>query len=273
MEASVKAFCDTVWDYYAHNARHLPWREPEKEGIFDPYKILVSEIMLQQTQASRVVDKYQEFIKIFPSVMALAAAPLSSVLQVWVGLGYNRRAKYLADAAKIISQKYNGQVPRDLEALVGLPGVGHNTAVAVMVYAFNEPLAFIETNIRTVYIHHFFKHAQAVADKELLPLVAQTVDQEHPREWYWALMDYGTYLKKVSGNSSRRSKHNVRQSQFSGSKRQLRGQVIRLLTEKHLTLAELSKIISNERLNEVLGDLVQERLIRYTNGVYSLSQE
>ena len=146
MSKQIQAFQKEVWNYYKAHGRHdLPWRKTR-----DPYRILVSEVMLQQTQVPRVLEKYKEFLKAFPSVMALAAAKLSEVLKIWSGLGYNRRGKYLHDAAKIVVADHKGNMKKALAE--PLPGVGSYTRAAVRTFAYNEPHTMIETNIRTVYI-------------------------------------------------------------------------------------------------------------------------
>lgn len=267
----MQEFQELVWDYYHQHGRALPWRESEPDGNFDPYKILVSEIMLQQTQAARVVPKYLAFVTKFPTVQALADAPLSAVLSEWSGLGYNRRAKYLHQAAQAFAIGYDPIARWSVEDLVECKGVGPNTAAAVCVYAYNLPLVFIETNIRTVFIHHFFATGSyPVADKELLLLVEESLDWGHPREWYWALMDYGVHLKAMVGNASRASKHYARQSKFEGSKRQVRGQVLRLLGGQPRAKTELIRLIPDERLGTVLGDLKREGLISVQKGKYLL---
>ena len=266
-----QVFQSEVWDYYhAHGREELPWRIAGKDGAFDAYRIAVSELMLQQTQVSRVIPKYQQFIMVFPNVQDLAQAPLGDVLRVWSGLGYNRRAKFLWQAAQQVVSEYGGVFPEQLEELMKLPGIGHNTAAAILVYAHNQPVVFVETNIRTVFIHHFFQDQTAVADKAILELVAETLDKEHPREWYWALMDYGTYLKQLVGNLNRLSKTYAKQSAFRGSKRQIRGQVLRLLGDKPYTGAELQKQIADTRLNVVLEDLVDEQLVQLRGKTYHL---
>jgi A/G-specific adenine glycosylase len=259
-------FQEIVWEYYREQGRNLPWRHSEPDGSFDPYKIMVSEIMLQQTQAARVIPKYQEFLTLFPTVQSLAAASLADVLKAWSGLGYNRRAKFLWQAVGQIKNTF----PDTLDDLVALPGVGVNTAGAILAYSFNQPVVFIETNIRSVYIHHFFEDRMDVHDTEILPIVKVTLDKEHPREWYWALMDYGVYIKNTVGNTSRNSKHYTKQSTFAGSKRQIRGQIIRLLTERPVSDEEIRNIISDTRLDEVLNDLTKEQLIRLDGYLYSL---
>lgn len=262
----IQGFKQVVWDYYLDFGRDLPWRNAEADGSFDPYKIMVSEIMLQQTQAARVIPKYISFIARFPTTKILAKAPLADVLAEWSGLGYNRRAKYLWQAAQAIQDTF----PNTNDDLVKLPGIGKNTAGAIMAYAFNKPIVFIETNVRTVYIHHFFGDQLGIDDKELIPLIEATLDREQPREWYWALMDYGVFLKATVGNTARNSKHYTKQSMFKGSKRQIRGQVIRILTDGPITLQELEAQIVDERLPSVVRDLLHEGLIQQDDKLLSL---
>ncbi len=263
----ISEFQALVWDYYTRQGRSLPWREPDEHGNLDPYQILVSEIMLQQTQVNRVMPKFQEFLNKFQDVQKLANAPLASVLSAWSGLGYNRRAKFLHEAAK---QLANTPQPWTLETLVACKGIGPNTAAAVLVYAYNEPLVFIETNIRTVFIQHFFADQTVISDKALWPLVEQALDHEQPREWYWALMDYGVYLKTTIGNLSQRSVHYAKQSTFAGSRRQVRGQVLRLLNHRNISGEELARLIPDERLGSVLADLLQEKLVTQSHDVFHL---
>lgn len=238
------------------------------DGQFDPYKIMVSELMLQQTQVARVIPKYHAFLAEFPTISVLAQAELGAVLRAWQGLGYNRRAKYLWLAAQQIDEL--GHFPETLAELVQLPGIGKNTAGAILAYAYNQPIVFIETNIRTVIIHHFFADAEDITDGSVAECVMQTLDRENPREWYWALMDYGSFLKIEYGNASRRSKHFVKQSTFAGSKRQVRGAVIRALTDRPHSLKELTNVIPDERLSAVLIDLTVEGLIQQENNLYHL---
>lgn len=267
---SVDDLKELTWQYYAEHGRHdLPWRQAD-HGVFDPYRVLVSEIMLQQTQVSRVIEKYREFLVAFPDVQALASAELARVLTAWSGLGYNRRAKFLWQAAQKIVHEHQGIFPNTQEALIGLPGVGKNTAGAIMAYAYNQPVIYIETNIRTVFIYHCFSHEQEVGDALLLPLITEALDHEHPRDWYYALMDYGSYLKKTVGNASRQSKSYTKQSAFHGSRRQIRGQIITQLTIGPRTGAELATVIGDDRLPSVLDDLVVEGLIRQSDQTYQL---
>lgn len=264
-------FQQLVWQYYDAYGRHdLPWRQPEADGSFDPYKILVSEIMLQQTQVPRVMPKYRAFLGAFPTVESLAVAPLGTVLKLWSGLGYNRRAKFLLRAAHAVHQDFGGDFPTEQTQLVRLPGVGVNTAGAIMAYAYNAPVTFIETNVRTVYIHHFFADHPSVEDKAIAAVVAETLDRGNPREWYWALMDYGSYLKRSIGNKSRASTSYTKQSAFVGSNRQLRGAVIRALLEKPHTLPELNGLLADDRLSVILANLIQEGLVEDNQGHFSI---
>ncbi|MHB1340565.1 MAG: HhH-GPD family protein [Coriobacteriia bacterium] len=214
-----------VLAFYREHGRTLPWRETD-----DPYAIFVSEVMLQQTQVPRVIPKYAAFLGALPTVCSLADASLSDVLALWSGLGYNRRAKSLKAAAEMIVLEHGGRVPDTLENLVALPGIGHATAAQVLAFAFGVPVPFVETNIRAVYLHHFFSDAGDVPDSAIVPIVDATLDREDPRTWYYALMDYGTHLKATMPNPGRRSAHHTRQPAFAGSMRQLRGALLREIT-------------------------------------------
>lgn len=266
-KAMKKKMIKEVGFYYKSKGRDLPWRQTKQS-----YRILVSEIMLQQTQVSRVVEKYKEFIKVFPNFKTLAQAPQAQVLAVWSGLGYNRRALMLHRTAQIVEKAFHGRLPRTVEELVQLPGIGLNTAGAIMAYAFNIPVPFIETNVRSVYLHFFFPQSQEVSDKELLPLVEQTMDYDNPREWYWALMDYGSILKQ-SGNPNQRSTHYVKQSKFQGSNRQVRGQVLKLLLKSPHTQQSLCKYLAStpEKLKPIVLKLEAEGFIAKHKLKYHLS--
>jgi A/G-specific adenine glycosylase len=268
--SDIPGFQATVLQYYYENGRHdLPWRQPEPDGTFDPYKILVSELMLQQTQVQRVIPKFETFISAYPSFKSLAVAPLSDVLKMWSGLGYNRRAKFLLQTAQLVTGQYGGGLPHAQVDLITLPGIGHNTAGAIRAYAFNEPVVFVETNIRTVFIHHFFSDEEKVPDSLLIPLIQDSLPDD-VRTWYWALMDYGTKLKQTVGNVSRSSATYAKQSPFHGSKRRVRGQVLRLLTEGPYTFERLGWTVNDERLQSVLDDLVREGFIELNDSHYQL---
>lgn len=262
-----------LWEYYEANGRHdLPWRQPDAYSVFDPYKILLSELMLQQTQVQRVIPKYQDFLTVFPSLDSLSVSELGDVLRLWQGLGYNRRAKFLWLTAQRVQSEFNGIVPRDHSQLVSLPGIGTNTAGAIQAYAYNMPSVFLETNIRTVIIHHCFQGKVAVHDTEILPIMELLVgrSKDKPRQLYWALMDYGTYLKQHVGNLNKLSNTYTKQSTFKGSLRQIRGAVVALLADDAKTLNMLRNELPDERLDSVLESLVSEGLIRLTGKKYHL---
>ncbi len=251
------SFKKIIWTYFKTHGRKLPWRNTR-----DPYKILVSEIMLQQTQAPRVIPKYKAFLKKFPTVHTLANASLSEVLKEWQGLGYNRRAKYLKECAEVIEQKYNGKFPKDFNELCTLPGIGPATAGDICAFAWNIPVVLIETNVRSVFLHFFFKGKENVHDKEILPLIEKTLDTKNPREWYVALFDYGTFLKQTK-NPNVQSKHYIKQSPFKGSNREKRSNILKLILTKPRTENELVKLTQYEKdiVHKNLAALVKERMI------------
>lgn len=259
MPISRKKFQQTIWDYYRQNKRPFPWRETT-----DPYHILISEIMLQQTQTDRVVPYFNAWVKKFPTFRKLAAAPTADILKAWQGLGYNRRALSLKKLAEAVTKEYNGKLPDDFEKLVALPGIGPYTAGAILAFAFNKAVPFIETNIRRVYIHFFFNDKNGVSDKEIVRLVQATMDRDDPREWYSALMDYGVKLAKEGmPNPNRRSKHYTKQSKFEGSLRQVRGAILKVLAHGPTTIAKLKKLHPefSDRLNKALASLESEGFI------------
>lgn len=313
-DKQIKQFQSAVWKNYHDNGRSFPWRKTK-----NPYEILVSELMLQQTQTERVVPKYESWLKQFPTAESLAEASLANVLTAWSGLGYNRRAKFLQNACKEIVTRFSGKFPKTAEELETLPGVGPYTARAVCAFAFNKPETVIETNIRSVFIFTFFNQKKTetdlgsaqkdtktdnktsqsakktndssgikVPDSEILPLIEQTVDTENPREWYYALMDYGAELKKKVVNPSRRSSGYTKQSKFEGSLRQARGAILRQLAGKSIPKKEDSKKncvdtcgltlkqiaaaenIEYERIEKAALKLKEEELIEEFGSVYRI---
>lgn len=257
-------FREAIHAWFKANRRTLPWRVTG-----DPYAILVSEIMLQQTQVDRVIGKYEAFLALFPDFAALVRAPLQEVLAAWQGLGYNRRAIALKKCAEAVMSDHGGLLPQSVEALRTLPGIGPYTAGAVAAFAFGLPTVFIETNIRAVFIHHFFADRQGVKDSEILPLVAATLDRADPRDWYNALMDYGVMLKKAHKNPARRSAHHVRQPPFRGSNRELRSRIVKaLLTAPRLTEEEIIALVhaDAEKVGLNLAQLEKEGFIRKHRG-------
>lgn len=264
-----KAFVKSVKAYYKKHGRHdLPWRMTN-----DAYQILVSEVMLQQTQVERVIPKYQLFIQKWPQVEALAAAPLNEVIIAWQGLGYNSRAQRLRQCAAVVAKEYQGIFPADVQKLQDLPGIGPYTAGAIMAFAFNTAVPLIETNVRTVYLHHFFKDAADVSDEVVLQLVRKTMDCKNPRAWYSALMDYGTHLKKAHGNPNSRSATYTKQSSFSGSDRQIRGQLVKLATRKVFTRLQAHRDLKQfdvVRVDAQIERLLAEGLLEFVKGKYRL---
>lgn len=248
--------------------RDMPWRQDTR-----PYYVLVSELMLQQTQVARVIPKFEAFIARFPDEKTLAMATLAEVLQLWQGLGYNRRAKFLHAAATMIVDECEGKFPTDEAALRRLPGVGKNTSGAIRAYAFNEPALYIETNIRTVYIHHFFDDRFDVDDKEIMALLQETIDYEHPRLFYQNLMDYGSWLKAHGVKNIAASKHYKKQSPLKGSIREVRGQIIRLLGRHDYTEEQLAhELNADERFRPALEGLIKDGLVVSTKSLLHLTR-
>ncbi len=256
-------FQKKIYDYYSKNKRDFLWRTD-----ITPYRIFISEVMLQQTQTARVIFKFQQWIEKFPNFQILANASQYEVLATWQGLGYNSRGLRLLKAAQIIETEFNGNLPSSLTDLESLPGIGPNTAGSISAFAFNKPVTFIETNIRTVFLHEFFSDQELVCDKEILSLVSQTVDKVNPRDWYYALMDYGVYLKKELKINNKKSKQYTRQSKFIGSRRQVRGAIIRILSKiKKLSEEDLFFLLEQElpdnknSFDVILQELIKEELI------------
>lgn len=260
-------FNELLWQKGAELYRLMPWREDTR-----PYYVLVSELMLQQTQVDRVIPKFEAFIAHFPDERSLAKAPLADVLRLWSGLGYNRRAKFLHEAAKKITNEYGGEFPSTLEGLLSLPGVGKGTAGAILAYAYNQPVVFIETNVRTVYFYHFFEGGNKISDTQLAELVKQTLDMEHPREFYWAVMDYGSWLKKNGAGRIAQSKHYKKQSALKGSVREVRGQILKLLAGEDFSEAELrASLKADARFASALAGLVRDGLVTQTDTRFHLT--
>lgn len=275
----VSLFQRTIYRHFKKQGRDLPWRRrpahgpPRARPGPTAYRVLVSEIMLQQTPVDRVVPKFKQWLITFPTLKTLARAPFNKVLRLWSGLGYNRRARYVHQTARLIVKNYGGRLPRTVEKLAALPGIGQGTAKAIAAFAYNQPVVFIETNIRSVYLHFFFPRQRRVPDSKLLPLVKATFDRRSPRRWYAALMDYGAWLKRTVPNPSRRSAHHSHQQPFAGSDRQLRGAVIRALLDKPQTFAGLKTLVPTtyrKRLGMIIQRLVKEKLIVRRSDAYRI---
>nr|WP_302398341.1 adenine glycosylase [Eggerthella sinensis] len=256
--------------------RVLPWR-----CIDDPYAVLVSEVMLQQTQVARVEKHWTRFLGLFPTIDALAAAGTADVLAQWQGLGYNRRALALKRAAEVCAAERGGKLPDTAEELEALPGIGPATAAGVMAFAYNRPSVYIETNVRTVFLHELFPACDKVSDRQLAPLVAATCPEDDARAWYYALLDYGAHLKTLVANPSRRSAHYTRQSAFEGSRRQKRAELVRIvLAEPGIGADELAERldvferaagrdgVDAATFDSIVGDLVTEGFFRNEEGTF-----
>lgn len=267
----IKDFQDTIWEHYHNNGRHeLPWRKNTSA-----YSVTVSEIMLQQTQVDRVIPFFKNWMKIFPNWKQLAQARQIEVLRAWKGLGYNSRALRLQSLAREVTALYSGRLPKNRVQLEQLPGIGPYTAGAIQAFANNEPEVFIETNIRRIFIHHFFQDTENISDNDIFPFIEETLETSNPREWYWALMDYGsTFAKKIS-NPNKKSKHYTRQSKFEGSDRQVRGKVLEiLLNMKKISQDDLLKVLNKDkaRLKNILQDLESEGFIKRVGGMVSIKE-
>ena len=263
----IPAFQQMVLDYYHSHGRPMAWR-----NTTDPYSILVSEIMLQQTQVERVTTKFPEFLAAFPDFASLAKAPLADILKIWQGMGYNRRAISLQKCAQRVMNEYGGVLPADVDTLSTFPGIGPATASSICAFAFNQPVVFIETNIRRVFIHFFFSDAATISDAEIFPLAGKALYYDNPRIWYWALMDLGTALKKAVANPNRKSAHYTRQSPFEGSDRRIRGRIIALLLiTPNQTTEEITAAVSEDpdRVLRIVRALEDEGFLRCSKTRYS----
>jgi A/G-specific adenine glycosylase len=270
----VKQFRFAVYEHYKAHGRMFTWREH-----ITPYRVVVSEVMLQQTHTDRVAQKFDSFIEQFPTFHALAAAPFDQLLRLWKGLGYNRRAQALQKIARLVVDQHAGQLPDDPRALQSFPGLGSATAASVVAFVYNQPTVFIETNIRTVFIYTFFSDYTGIKDIDVLPLVQQTLDRDDPRQWYYALMDYGAMLKKTVGNVSRLSAHYTKQSRFEGSDRQIRGMILQVLLDlpgldDQALVAAVAKAMAPKatiakeplRVTRILQNLCQEKFVYCRHG-------
>lgn len=268
-DEEVLAFRELIYRFYRNQGRTFPWRETN-----DPWLILLSEMMLQQTQTSRVASRWETFVAEYPTPAAMDAAGLDQVLRSWSGLGYNRRAVALKKIARSIVKA--GRFPDSYDELLALPMIGTYTAKAVLAFAWQRPVVLIETNIRRVFLHHFFRDQQGVADRSLLPWIEKSLDHNDPKSWYYALMDYGADLKGKVENPNRRSAHYTVQAPFKGSVREKRGKLIKLLSgagmKGSFSLEEivLQSGINEESCKKILHTLQKEEFVAEEEGSYSI---
>jgi len=254
----IEEFKEAVLQNYQQAKRKFPWH------YTDPWGVMVSEFMLQQTQTERVISYWENWMKLWPQPKALADASMENALRAWSGLGYNRRCRYLKESAAIITDRNGGRVPETPQALLSLPGVGPYMSSAIACFAYNFPAVFIETNIRSAVIHNFFPDRDDVRDSEIIPILEAALDRNDPRTWHYALMDYGAFIKKTTANPNRRSAHYTKQSPFNGSFRQARGKVIKALVSMGRCTAEELKLASGleeGKLYEVLEKLKKESFV------------
>jgi len=263
----IKGFREMILSNYRQAGRKFPWRGA------DPWGVMVSEFMLQQTQTERVMRYWENWMRRWPRPQDLAGASMEETLRLWSGLGYNRRCYNLKNSAVIITAEYDGKVPETPPTLRLLPGIGPYIAGAIACFAYNYPSVFIETNIRSTIIHCFFPGRDDVKDSEIFPILETALDKKDPRTWYYALMDYGVSLKKLTENPGRRSAHYARQSPFIGSFRQARGKVIKALASIGSSNAEELRIacgLEDEKLYRVLDRLEKESLVAEEGGIYRI---
>lgn len=266
---TLQDFRELIWGHYRDYGRVMPWRDDPS-----PYKVVVSEVMLQQTQVERVTPKFLSWVERWPDFAALSNTTTADIVGEWKGLGYNRRALRLQQLAQRVLREYDGQLPSDRQSLEDLPGIGPNTAGAIQAYAYSQPVVFIETNIRSVFLHHFFADQTDVPDQELVPLIEAAVDRETPREWYWALMDYGAWLKTQVTNPNRRSRHHTGQAKFEGSHRQLRGKILELVLQHTQTIRELAAQtqLGIETIERVVEELRREGFLEVRHDRVTMKQ-
>ena len=260
------SFVRLVHERGADLYRDLPWR-----NIDDAYGVLVSEVMLQQTQVARVEKYWSRWMTLFPTVDSLAAADTALVLDRWQGLGYNRRALALKRACETCARDFGGVLPHSYDELVALPGIGPATAAGVISFAYDEPAIYIETNVRSVFLHELFPDADGISDKELRPYVQDSCPKQDVRKWYYALLDYGAYLKKQMANPSRRSKHYARQSAFEGSRREKRSFILKQalaspegtgIAEVHRALDAHEQQAGRPSVDDALFTAIVDELVR-----------
>ena len=264
-----RALQTRLLSWYEENRRDLPWRRTD-----DPYAILVSEIMLQQTQVPRVAPRFVEWLEAWPDLESLAAAPLADVLRRWQGLGYNNRARRLQEcAAAAVASAPCGRramLPRTLEGLRALPGIGPYTARAVLVFAHNDDLAAVDANVRRVLTHQL-SLAEDLGDKDLQAVADAVLPRGRSRDWHNAMMDYGSLVltARSTGISSR-----GRQGTFEGSRRQKRARVVRrLLQHGPQPLGDLAAGLglSDEETADIVALLRRDGLVTESGGTVSIA--
>jgi len=265
-ESNIHKLQQMIFSWWDINRRDLPWRHTH-----DPYKIFVSEVMLQQTQVSRVTPKYESFLTMFPDVGALACATPADILKEWKGMGYNRRALFLQKAARMVVNEFSGIFPDNEKDLRNLPGLGIYTARAVLVFAYKQDIAMVDTNIRQIITHYFFE--DAIQKESVIQEVAtQILPTGKSWEWHQALMDFGALALRRIPDKQRSSKP------FKETDRYVRGRIVDVLRESAYDHWQLIKQMSditgrsNEDIGNILQKLLKDELITCKKDIYSLPE-
>ncbi len=271
--------------WYSQNKRTLPWRSTK-----DMYHIVVSELMLQQTQVDRVIPKYHAFLKRFPTIYDLARASAAEVIDEWAGLGYNRRALYLHQFAQTVMKAHNGIIPQEREQLLELPGIGPYTSQAIRCFGFGKDVPVVDINIKRIYSRLFFKGEGS--ENELQNVAREIVPTGNGVAWNNALMDFGSLICEdkprcdicpltahcsayKAGTPEKYVKPKT-QSKFIGSNRYYRSMIIKALRKNNFTLPlkKIKKLKPNDKSEEwfeaVIAGLEKEGLIIKKNGMLSL---
>lgn len=262
-KTGIIAFRQKILKFARKQGRNLPWRKTD-----DPYKILISEFMLQQTQVARVINYYQNWIHLFPDFCSVSRAKKAAVLKAWSGLGYNSRALRLKECCTLICKQHGGILPESLDELMKLPGIGIYTASALLAFAYNKPVPVVDINIRRVYLHEF-KLPTDISYRAISDFAKQFIPKGKSAEWHNALMDYGAAL---SAQIKKKFPPQTKQSKFDGSARQVRGEIIRrLLKGKSVAFTTLLAGIPHPDKTEILQKLITENIVSVKNGRYKIS--
>jgi A/G-specific adenine glycosylase len=255
----IDAFQRHILDWYEVFKRDLPWRcDP------DPYHVLVSEVMLQQTQVDRVIPKYLAFLERFPTLSVLAEASTADVLRQWQGLGYNRRALNLRRAAEVAVREHGGRLPPSVEVLESLPGIGKYTARAVASFAFGIQVPVVDTNVRRVLSDWV---GRELTDRETWELAQRVLPEGRAADWNSAMMDYGALVKKATPR-----KTGVKPEPFGSTNRFWRGRIVDALREAPvLSMEGLLEALpypnrDEERVRGLVLALHEEGLLQYDAG-------
>lgn len=261
----IQEFQKKVFSFYKKHGRELPWRQTT-----DPYKILTSELMLQQTQVNRVVPYYEKWIARWPTVGALASASRAEVLSAWMGLGYNTRAVNLHKAVQKIVTEFDGDVAEAMRQYNEIPGVGRYTSQAVLIFSTNADLVTVDTNIRRIFISEFHL-SQDISDRELWEYAEMCLPHGKSRQWHNALMDYGALHQTVKKTGIRSKSP---QSKFEGSNRQIRAAILRILLCDPSSFENIRRALGVEqmRLRKILGKMVDEELLTMHNKRYQVKE-